>query len=199
MARGRTKGDHNGRRIEIATAACKVFLKLGLARTSLADIAGEMGYTTGVLRHYFSDKDELLLFSKNMLFDGTHERARVVAEGYKGLDKLRAMALEFLPSDAESVDRYRLLAMFNGNAVGDARLTALQHKRNDSHATLFADAIAALQKEEILPKRLDPNFEASGILSLADGLGEQQIMRPKRWTREALRKLMNRYIDSLAT
>jgi hypothetical protein len=89
--------------------------------------------------------------------------------------------------------------MFNGNAVGDARLTALQHKRNDSHATLFADAIAALQKEEILPKRLDPNFEASGILSLADGLGEQQIMRPKRWTREALRKLMNRYIDSLAT
>lgn len=158
-----------------------------------------MGYTTGVLRHYFSDKDELLLFSKNMLFDGTHERARVVAEGYKGLDKLRAMALEFLPSDAESVDRYRLLAMFNGNAVGDARLTALQHKRNDSHATLFADAIAALQKEEILPKRLDPNFEASGILSLADGLGEQQIMRPKRWTREALRKLMNRYIDSLAT
>jgi AcrR family transcriptional regulator len=199
LARGRTKGDHNGRRIEIATAACKVFLKLGLARTSLADIAGEMGYTTGVLRHYFSDKDELLLFSKNMLFDGTHERARVVAEGYKGLDKLRAMALEFLPSDAESVDRYRLLAMFNGNAVGDARLTALQHKRNDSHATLFADAIAALQKEEILPKRLDPNFEASGILSLADGLGEQQIMRPKRWTREALRKLMNRYIDSLAT
>lgn len=197
MPRGRAKGDHDARRVQIAEAACKVFLRLGLARTSLADIAHEMGYTTGVLRHYFSDKDELLLYAKNLQFDRTHERARAAGERQNGLEKLFAIAVGFLPSDGEAIDRTRLLAMFNGNAVGDTRLTKLQHKRNDSHAALLANAIVALQRDAVLPKSLDAKFEASGILALIDGLGDQQIMRPKPWPRDVLKAILKRYVNSL--
>jgi AcrR family transcriptional regulator len=197
MTRGRIKGDHEARRVQIAEAACNVFLRRGLARTSLADIAREMGYTTGVLRHYFSDKDELLLYAKNMQFDRTHERAHAAGELHKGLDKLFAIAADFLPSDDEAIDRVRLLTMFNGNAVGDARLTKLQHKRNESHATLLKDVIVVLQKEGVLPRNLDARFEASGILALIDGLGDQQVMRPKPWPRDVLRAILRRHVDSL--
>lgn len=197
MTRGRVRGDHDAKRIQIAEAACKVFLRLGLAHTSLADIAREMGYTTGVLRHYFVDKEELLLYAKNMQFDRTHERARAAGERHRGLEKLFAIAADFLPFDDEAMDRIRLLAMFNGNAVGDERLTKLQHKRNDSHAALLKSAIIALQKEGTLPRALDATFEASGILALIDGLGDQQIMRPKPWPKEALRSLLRRHVHSL--
>src|ERR1700722_11100016 len=122
MARGRTKGDHESKRIEIAEAAYKVFLRLGLERTSLADIAREIGNTTGVLRHYFVDKDELLLFTKNLVFDRTYERAKDAADRSDGLEKLRAMIRELLPTTSESIDGYRLLAMFNGGAMGHPRL-----------------------------------------------------------------------------
>jgi AcrR family transcriptional regulator len=197
MPRGRTKGDHGIKRVQIAEAACRVFLRLGIGRTSLADIASELGYTTGVLRHYFSDKDELLLYAKNMLFDRSHERAKAVASGLEGIEKFRAMALELLPSDTDSISNYRLLAMFNGSAVGDERLMKLQHQRNDRHATLFGKVIADLQKEGTLPSHLDAKFEASCVLALIDGLGEQQIMRPKPWPAEALKSVVSRHIDCL--
>lgn len=197
MPRGRKKGDHDSRRVQIAEAACKVFLKLGLTRTSLIDIAQEMGNTTGVLRHYFSDKDELLLYAKNMLFDRTHEKAGIVAKGYEGLGKVRAIAAGLLPADKESIDSYKLLAMFNGSSIGDPRLMRLQHQRNDRHAKLLAEVIAGLQKDGHVPKELNPKIEACGILAFVDGLAEQQIMRPQPWSREILNGLLDGYIDGL--
>lgn len=61
MTRGRAQGDQDAKRAKIAQAACDVILRLGLAQASLAEIAREMGYTTGILRHYFANKEELLL------------------------------------------------------------------------------------------------------------------------------------------
>ena len=198
MPRGRTKGDHSAKRVQIAEAACKVFLRLGLGRTSLADIAREMGYTTGVLRHYFADRDELLLYAKNLLFDRSYARAEGAAATRVGLEKLRAMAVELLPTSPEAIDGYRLLAMFNGNAIGEPRLMKLQERRNDRHARLLGGIIGALQKEGILPKNLDSRFEAAGLLALIDGLAEQLVMRSRGWSRDALVSLLNRHIESLS-
>ncbi len=133
MARGRIKGDHEAKRQEIAEAAYKVILRLGLANTSLADIAREMGYTTGVLRHYFVDKEELLLYAKNFLVDRLNVRARSAAEPFKGMEKLRSLATEMLVLAPGGVDVYRLLAAFNGYALGNPRLMKIQHERNDTH------------------------------------------------------------------
>jgi AcrR family transcriptional regulator len=198
MTRGRIKGDHEGRRIQIAEAACKVFVLRGLARTSLADIAHEMGCTTGVLRHYFADKDELLFCAKNLLFDRQCDRARRASDGYVGFEKLRAMATELLPFGPKSLDQYRLLAMFNGNAIGNAHLVEIQRKRDERHSLLLADVIKALQRDGIVSKQCDARLEASGILALIDGLAEQAIMRQKPFSRVALTGLLDRHLNSLS-
>lgn len=198
MPRGRIKGDHDAKRMQIAEAACRVFLRLGLARSSLAEIAREMGYTTGVLQHYFTDRNELLLFSKNFLFDGSHERAKAAAEAAEGLESLHAMTIELLPLDERSIDSYRLLAMFNGSAIGDPHLMELQDQRNHSHALLFAKVIQSLQRQGVLPKKLNAQREAAGILALVDGLAEQVIMRANAWTKPALIAHVRRYVDNLA-
>ena len=197
VPRGRKKGDHEARRIEIAEAACRVFLRLGLERASLAEIAREIGNTTGVLRHYFADKDEMLLCAKNLIFDRSFDRASDAAARSTGLDTLRAMATGLLPTTPEAIDGYRLLAMFNGSAIGDAHLMKLQDKRNVTHSLQLAKLITALQRDGILPKELNPRLEAAGILALVDGLAEQVIVRQNSWSAEQMTALLDRYIDNL--
>jgi AcrR family transcriptional regulator len=197
MGRGRTKGDHAARRTEIAEAACDVILRLGLAQASLSQIAREMGYTTGILRHYFSDKEELLLAAKNLLFDRSLEKARAAALRNTGIDRLRAMAISLLPRDSSGINRHRLLTTFNGHAIGDARLMRLQSKRNERHWEFFEEAIAALQGDGTLSKTLDPRLEACGVLALIEGLADQIIMDPKTWTSNQMIGLVSAYIDCL--
>jgi AcrR family transcriptional regulator len=199
MPRGRVKGDHGAKRSEVARAACTVILRQGLAATSLSDIAREMGYTTGVIRHYFSDKEELLLYSKNLLFDESMSSAQRAAEGCEGLDKLKAMVRELLPLDARSVDRYRLLATFNGHAIGNARLMKIQHGRNERHSRIFADVVAELQSRGHVANELDPKLEAWAILALSDGLADQVIMSPGSLTSAQLLQVIDAYIDGLGS
>jgi AcrR family transcriptional regulator len=195
MTRGRIRGDHEVKRKEIAEAVYKVILRLGLSETSLADIAREMGYTTGVLRHYFSDKEELLLYAKNYLFDGLEVRSRAAAEPLRGVDKLRAMAMEMLVLAPGGVELYRLLAAFNGYALGNSRLMQLQHKRNKKSWAQFADLISELQHEGSLRKDMKAELEACGLLAMLDGLADQVVMSPNYWTYDDLRAILNRYID----
>ena len=198
MPRGRKKGDLGAKRVQIAEGGYQVFLRRGLERTSLADIAREIGNSTGVLRHYFSDKAELLLFAKNLLFDRSYQRAKEAAARAKGLDKIRATLVELLPSRAENIDACRLLAMFNGSAIGDAHLMKLQHKRNAGHTRLIADLIADLQVQGVVKKDLRPQFEAAALLALIDGLAEQVIMKPSSWSKADLEFLVDRQITLLA-
>jgi AcrR family transcriptional regulator len=198
MPRGRKKGDHDAKRVEIADGAYKVFLRLGLERTSLADIAREIGNTTGVLRHYFSDKTDLLLYAKNLLFDRSYVRAKEAADRCDGLEKIRAIMFELLPTRAENVDAYRLLMMFNGSAIGDPHLMKLQAKRNATHAELIAELIEALQQEGVIRKNVKPRLEAAAILALIDGLADQMVMRPNSWSKAEVQSLVDRQLGFLA-
>jgi AcrR family transcriptional regulator len=197
VKRGRKPGDHNARRIEIAEAACKAILRLGIANAGLADIAREMGYTTGVLRHYFADKEQLLLFAKNLLFDRAHERALIAAAGSSGVARLRVMLVDELRLDQGTLDRWRLLAIFNGRAIGDARLTQIQQRRNERFWRLMEAELAALQESGDLAADMDAALEARGILAFMDGLGDQVIMKPAAWKETELRALISRYLDAL--
>jgi AcrR family transcriptional regulator len=197
VKRGRKPGDHNARRIEIAEAACKAILRLGIANAGLADIAREMGYTTGVLRHYFVDKEQLLLFAKNMLFDRAHERALAAAADCSGVERLKVMLVDEMRLDPETLDRRRLLAIFNGRAIGDARLTQIQHRRNERFWRLLEAELVALQKSGDLAADMDARLEARGIIAFTDGLGDQVIMKPSAWKEAELKALISRYLDAL--
>ena len=197
MARRQTNGNHDAKRVEIAEAASQVFLRLGLERTSLADIAREMGYTTGVLRHYFADKEELLLFAKNLLFDRLFQHAKNAADRVDDIEKLHAIVIDLLPSGVASINRYRLLAMFNGSAIGDPRLMKQQGKRNLRNAQLLQGIIETLQKKGLLKKDLDARIESATLHALIDGLADQVIMRPNAWSREELIVVVNRHLEAL--
>ncbi|MHC5718782.1 MAG: TetR family transcriptional regulator, partial [Nostoc sp.] len=54
---------YDDRRIEVTKAAWRVIVREGLDRASMRAIAQELGSSTGVVTHYFRDKEELTLFA----------------------------------------------------------------------------------------------------------------------------------------
>ena len=49
------------RLVEVDEAARRVIVRKGLRSTTMRDISREGGFTTGVLTHYFPDKDALIV------------------------------------------------------------------------------------------------------------------------------------------
>ncbi|MEL6124504.1 MAG: helix-turn-helix domain-containing protein, partial [Bacteroidota bacterium] len=56
-------GTQKDRRLEVSEAAWRVIVREGLDRTSMRAIAQEMNCTTGVVTHYFRNKEALILFA----------------------------------------------------------------------------------------------------------------------------------------
>ncbi len=57
---GRTPKTVEDRREQIADAAIRVFAQKGFSETTIKDIAQEAGITSGLIYHYFENKDALL-------------------------------------------------------------------------------------------------------------------------------------------
>ena len=195
--RGRPFGDHEARRVQIAAAACRVIVRMGIAKAGLADIAREMGCTTGVLSHYFSDKEQLLLFAKNYVFDRAFERAARVAADVSGFERLRVMLGESVRIDADMVERCRLLTIFNGQAVGQSRMMQIQARRNERFWRLIETELTELQRAGVLATQMDVSLEARGITAMMDGLADQIVMKPGAWKPGEAEALLTIYLDGV--
>ena len=73
--------DHDLRREEVAEAAWRVIGRDGIEGATLREIAREAGFTTGVIQHYFRDRDELLAFAARLISQqGSARLAEAIAD-----------------------------------------------------------------------------------------------------------------------
>jgi AcrR family transcriptional regulator len=90
---------YDDRRMEVAKAAWRTIVREGLDRTSMRAIAQELGSSTGVVTHYFRDKEELILFALEQVFKTVLEDMKACAQGQQGIDRLEQMMFTALPLD----------------------------------------------------------------------------------------------------
>jgi AcrR family transcriptional regulator len=98
-AAGRPRGDHDARRQEVVEATWRVIHRSGIDKASLRAIAREAGFTTGVITHYFADKEELLAFAVATIFEWIRERTEQLAEAEDVIAALRTLYDAALPVD----------------------------------------------------------------------------------------------------
>lgn len=192
----RTRGDHDVRRDEISEAACAVILEAGIEQTKLRDIAMHLGCTTGVIQHYFADKEALLLHAKNRLFDQAFARMQTAAARATGAMRLREMARALLPLDKRRLQMFQLLAAFRGRAIGRADLMALQRDRDALAWQLFSDEIAALVASGALAGDIDPSGEAVVLVAFVEGLATQMLMGARPLTRKQIEAALDRHLSA---
>lgn len=193
----RPKLNHDERRQKIALAACDVIVEVGLERTRLMEIAARAGVTTGAVQHYFSSKEDLLLYVKNHVFDLIFEQSRAVPMDSAGIERLLKIVRCNLPITRENVRANRLLEAFRGRAIGNPALLRLQHKRDRIFLGILKQEFQRLKNAGLAPESLDAGQAALGLNGLIEGLGCVVVSAPEAFKRRQLIAIAEEYVRLL--
>ena len=185
------------RRIEVAKAAWQVIVREGLDRASMRAIAQELGSSTGVVTHYFRDKDALILFALEQVFENTVEEMKACIEQWQGLERLEKMIFLALPMESIDRDDWKVWVAFLGYSIGREHLVQEHRKRYESLRQIIHQELANLQRAELIRGDLDLSFEANALIALVDGISIGVVISPEQFSADQQQYLVRRHIDSL--
>jgi TetR/AcrR family transcriptional regulator, transcriptional repressor of bet genes len=113
------------RREQICRAAATVIAREGFAGTTLRKVADEAGVSTGMLNHYFSNRQDLLTQTLVFVSERTQNLSREAMDGLPpGWDRLKALLDAALPGDVALDEGWRVWINAYGEAV---HLPELRH------------------------------------------------------------------------
>ncbi|MBW4645284.1 MAG: TetR family transcriptional regulator [Goleter apudmare HA4340-LM2] len=188
---------YDDRRIEVVNAAWRVIVREGLDRASMRAIAQELGSSTGVVTHYFRDKEELILFALERVFENVLEDMQVCAKGRQGIDRLEQMILKALPLESSDKADWKVWVAFLGYSVGREHLVQEHRKRYDLLRRIISQELADLQTANLIRADLNLTLEANALIALVDGIGTGVVICPEQFSTEQQQYLVRRHINAL--
>jgi AcrR family transcriptional regulator len=113
------------RREQICRAAAVVIAREGFAGTTMRMVAEEAGVSTGMLNHYFANRQDLLTQALVYVSERTQDRYRdAIAAIPPGIERLQALLDSALMEDEQMVETWHVWINAYGEAV---RLPELRH------------------------------------------------------------------------
>lgn len=182
------------RRTEVADAAMRVIAREGIDRASVRAVAHELGATTGVISHYFRDKDELMLFVLDRVLERTREQLLDTDGEPGGLERLEYLMHSVLPRRGEDDLGWRVWVAFVGHAVGRPHLLAAHARRYDALRDLLRGELEDLERQGLLRAGLDLDAEVHALIAFADGLGIAHVVSGTTLNEGARRETVRRYL-----
>ncbi|HVM96457.1 MAG TPA: TetR family transcriptional regulator C-terminal domain-containing protein [Candidatus Acidoferrales bacterium] len=170
--------DHDERREEVAGAVWRAIARDGIEGATIRGVAATAGCSTGVVSHYFRDKDELLVFALRLAHRRAARRMMAALAKQPPLQGLRSVLHEALPLDTERCLEWRIWVSFWGRAVGHARLLAEHHQRNEEWRRLILALLRRAQRDGSLTIPDSVEAAADALLALVDGIGIRATLEP---------------------
>lgn len=190
--------DAESRRDEVLEATWRVMARAGIEGASVREIAAEAGYSTGVIAHYFKDKDDVVRSALRRVWLREAERIAERTAGLSGMAALRATVAEVLPSGDERKLEMAVWLCFWGRAVGDDHLVADQKRYYGSWRALLRRQLSEAQALGELKTGLEPAAEAVRLAAIIDGLSIQAVFEPERFEGGHLSEVLAAHVASLA-
>ncbi len=170
--------DHDERREQIAHAACIVVANHGFEQATVVRIARAAGYTTGMLPHYFSSKQDILLAALRLSL--LRIEARLQDAGSLGPDLL-AVLTETLPLDESRFQECAFWTAFWGQVSTDSDARQLNAWVHREYAKLFRKCLATHWPQSA---HWTPALRAQVLLSIMtfiNGLTASAVTSPADW------------------
>jgi AcrR family transcriptional regulator len=184
------------RREEVLEATWRVMARGGIDRVSIREIAAEAGCSTGVIAHYFKNKDDVLMSALLRVSRREADRIGARTSGLKGLAALEAIIEEVLPVGEERTLEMAVWMSFWGRAVGDERLVAEQRRHYAAWRSVLERHLReAVGLGEI--RDVDCSAEATRLAGLIDGVGIQAVFEPQRFSGRRPVQLLGEYLAAL--
>ena len=191
--------DHELRRQELLAATWRVIARTGIVGVTTREIAREAGVSTGVLAHYFADKEELLAAALRLSHQQFYARIREQTQGLLGLDAIRVLMLEALPLDEERLLEAQIEINFLSLALGNSGLRELQHEEFERFWDTLHYRVGEAQKLGHLQAGADPSDITHELVILVEGLSQEAVLYPSRTTPQRQRQTLNAVLARLAS
>lgn len=191
--------DHDARRRELARAAWRVVGRDGLDGLTTRAVAREAGWSTGVLAHYFTNREELLLAAFRLVFDDAMERMQHALTAEPNPTRALANALrEAVPVTTDQHTEAIVWFTFLGLAAGQPTLRAEAQARYGLWLDLIEQAVQAVFPDRPLAKG-EARRIARALVSHVDGLTIQAIFDPQGLPMHRLETELRRCIRATLT
>ncbi|GAA2226888.1 TetR/AcrR family transcriptional regulator [Streptomyces nogalater] len=175
--------DHDARQGQISDAVQRLIVRDGLHAVTVARTAAEAGISVGLVQHYFTAKDEMLLAT----FTRVNERftARVGELVNRGevagrtiAEMLRQALAELIPLDDTRRAEFLVRLAFAGQAAHNARLAAVQRETLAHVRARVARAIHNGTACGEVPEGVDAAGQALEIVAFVEGLALHRHIDP---------------------
>ncbi len=174
----RTRIDVDARRAQILEATRKVALERGLANLRVADVANELGISSGLVHYHFSSKDELLVeMLRAMAVTDVARLEEIVASVGGPVDRLDRVLRAYLPT-ATHDESWALWIDWWDEALRSSALAHISEEFDTTWVGILERVIADGVAEGVFDCD-DPRGSAWRISALLDGLAIQVVL-PRR-------------------
>jgi AcrR family transcriptional regulator len=158
------------RRREVLEAARQVIITEGLSATTMRKIATAGGFTTGVVNHYFPDKNAVITATFELSStEWVDNLERLAAHASSVREKLAVVVEHILPTDRPEQEAWRMWVELFGLAGNDPTIRA-QMLMTDERWELFVRNLVAECHQEGVLDTPSVDVTAYTLLRLLDGL-----------------------------
>lgn len=188
--------DHDERRREIIEATWRLIARQGIAKTSMREIAREMGIANGGLMPYFPHKAAILTAAFLHVSDRTNRRFEDQGER-RGVEAVRGLMLELLPLDEERVLEARIAMAFWEAAASDASMSAKNRDAMQLWRNQLLDFLLEARKAGEARADLDRGIVVDELMAIAMGPQIFAVLTPHEATPQRQLAVLDDYLDRI--
>jgi AcrR family transcriptional regulator len=166
--------DHDQRRSELAHAALRVIGRDGMEAASTRIVAAESGWSTGVLKHYFRNKDELLRAALEELERSNLARLEDAGRATTGFEAIRAAVAAIMAADREDS---AVWIAFTGRARTNQSTAQAWRRAMDRWSGRWAELVRRGQADGSISRGIDADRAGRELHALVNGLRIDALFR----------------------
>lgn len=170
--------NHEDRRREICNALLEIIADSGIAAATIREVADRSGWSTGVINHFFRNRQDLL-------FGGLRRAAEILGESniraleLGGLRAVEQLLENTFPIDATRLALCRIFFFFDVEAICHDGLREEMGSYVGKWQKAVARALRQAQENGDLPLTVDARQAAMDLCGLADGLSLHALLSPE--------------------
>ena len=189
--------DHDHKRKIIVEAAWNIIEKEGIEKASIRRIASEAGMSTGALRHYFSNQDELLLFIMEYFLARGKERSENKSWSKNPLIAVQETLLELVPVDRDKQTETSVWLVFAIRSLTSVALNTKKDELTEGEYILMETLLEILIKAGYVNKDINIEIEKLRLSVVIEGLSIHALLRPDIFTIEKTEQIITHHLNEL--
>ena len=189
--------NHEKKRKSIAEAAWNIIKKEGIENASIRRVAIEAGMSAGALRHYFSTKDEMLLFIINYYLEEGKKRSQSKSWSENPLQAVEEVLLELVPIDEEKKIESSVWWILALQSLTSDTLKEKKDEMTNGMYELASSMIEILVLQGILSDSTNVKLEKSRLAALIDGLSIHALLRPDVYSPDKVKEVIRYHLETL--